>query len=244
MKKKIPLILGLTGGIATGKTTAAKMFLSLGAKVIDADSISHRLMDEDEELKKRLISAYSNEHVIPRGRDCSANYLLSGNEHVIPRGRDCSANYLSFGKDVLGKNGRIKRKELAALTFGNPSALRRLNKIMHPAIISRIRKELKESKQGVTVLDAPLLIEAGLSDMVDKLIVVKADKKIQISRARRKTGASEEEIKKRIQAQMPLSEKVARADYVIDNNGRLDETRKQVKEIWKEVNSSLQQNAA
>ncbi len=197
MKRKSLLIIGLTGGIATGKTTVAKMFASLGAKVIDADRISHRLMDEDEKLKKMLTS--------------------------------------TFGKDILDEKGRIKRKELAALTFGNPAALRRLNKIMHPAIISRIKKELKEYKEKVVVLDAPLLIEAGLSEFVDKLIVVKADEKIQISRARRKTGASEEEIKKRIRAQMPLSEKIAAADYVIDNNGRLDETRKQVEEVWKEV---------
>jgi len=217
-------------------------------------------MAEDDKLKKRLISAFGNEHVIPRERDCCANYLLSGNEHVIPRERDCCANYLlsgnehviprerdccanylSFGKDILDENGGIKRKELARLTFGNLAALRRLNKIMHPAIISRIKKELKESKQGVTVLDAPLLIEAGLGDIVDKLIVVKADEKIQISRCRQKTGVSEKEIKKRIQAQMPLSEKIALADYVIDNNGCLDETRKQVKQIWKEVGGTKAQ---
>ena len=192
--RKTPLILGLTGGIATGKTTVAKMFLSLGAKVIDADRISHRLMDENEKLKKILTS--------------------------------------TFGKDILDEKGRIKRKELAGLTFGNPAALRRLNKIMHPAIISRIKKELKENKQGVTVLDAPLLIEAGLGDIVDNLIVVKADERIQVSRCRQKTGASEQEIKKRIQAQVPLSEKIAAADYVIDNNGCLDETRKQVEQIW------------
>jgi len=202
MKKKIPFILGLTGGIATGKTTVAKMFASFGAKVIDADRISHRLMDEDKKLKERIISVFS--------------------------------------EDVLGKNGRIKRGRLAALIFDNPSALRRLNKIMHPAIISRIKKELKECKQKVAVLDAPLLIEAGLSELVDKLIVVKADEKIQVSRCRQKTGASKQEIKKRIRAQMPLSEKIAVADYVIDNNGRLDRTRKQVKEIWKGVNLSRQ----
>jgi dephospho-CoA kinase len=108
---------------------------------------------------------------------------------------------------------------------------------MHPEIIRAINKKIKEISRGIIVLDAPLLIEKGLQNLVDKLIVVTITRIKQIERIRRKTNLKRTDILKRIKAQMPLSNKVRLADFVIDNSKTLEETKKQVigirRLLWK-----------
>jgi dephospho-CoA kinase len=143
----------------------------------------------------------------------------------------------TFGRDILKQDKTIDREKLAKAVFNNKNLLKRLNKIMHPEIIRAINKKIKEISRGIIVLDAPLLIEKGLQNLVDKLIVVTITRSKQIERIRRKTNLKRTDILKRIKAQMPLSNKVRLADFVIDNSKTLEETKKQVigirRLLWK-----------
>lgn len=131
----------------------------------------------------------------------------------------------------------IDRKKLAQIVFKNKTLLRELNRITHPKIIRTIKKEVKRIKRGLVVIDAPLLIEAGLANFVDKIIVVNIGKERQIERLLKKTSLSKAEILQRLKLQLPLRNKIRWADFVIDNNGTIDKTRRQVEKIrrrlWK-----------
>ncbi len=137
----------------------------------------------------------------------------------------------TFGKDILNKDRTINRNKLAHIVFDNKNLLKILNKIMHPVVIGIIKSKIKTSKAKVIVLDAPLLIEAGLKDLVDKLIVVKIAKRKQLERMQHKTGLTKLDILKRIARQIPLENKVRLADFVIDNSGTRGETKRQVEII-------------
>lgn len=170
------MIIGVTGSIGTGKTTAAKMLQDLGAYVIDADAIVHRLLDKPE------------------------------------------------------------RKELAAYVFDNEQALKKLCGWIHPKVKKEIIERIKARKSGrAIVIDAPLLIECGLDKKCDYVVVVKASIENQLERARKKLSISKAQIRKRLKFQMPLREKISRADFIIDNNGTLRNTEKQARKIWEEL---------
>ncbi|MCM8795146.1 MAG: dephospho-CoA kinase [Candidatus Omnitrophica bacterium] len=195
LKKKI--IIGITGSFGSGKTTVARIFSRYGAKVIDADKIAHRLIQQDQRVYKRIVH--------------------------------------TFGEGILKKDKSIDRKKLARLVFTKKNFLEKLNQIMHPEIIRLIKKDIRNVKKGFVVLDAPLLLEAGLRTMVDKLIVVKINRRKQIQRLRRKTTLTPQEILKRINSQMPLRYKAKIADFVIDNSGNLSQTRSQINKIMSQL---------
>ena len=142
----------------------------------------------------------------------------------------------AFGKDILKKNRTIDRVKLARIVFDNKGLLKKLNKIIHPEVIRIIRNKIKKSRAKIIVLDVPLLLEAGLRRMVDKLIVVKIKRAEQLERIQRKFSFSREDILKRIKRQMPLQLKVRLADFVIDNSGTINRTKIQVREIWRKLN--------
>lgn len=139
----------------------------------------------------------------------------------------------AFGEKIFKKDGAVNRAELAKLVFSNSGLLSRLNGIIHPEVIRDIKSRINSSRSSFIVLDAPLLVEAGLAGTVDKLVVVKAAKDLQIRRLEGKIPISRADILKRIKCQLPLSEKIRLADFVIDNNGSIDKTKRQVKRIWK-----------
>lgn len=141
----------------------------------------------------------------------------------------------AFGKRILEAGGRVNRRLLARIIFSDKVSLDRLNSIIHPAVIRTIKKAIKKERRGLIILDAPLLVEAGLSDLVDKLIVVDITKKEQINRLKRKTSLNNSEINRIIHCQFPLSYKVRLADFVIDNSGSIKKTRKQAAKIWREL---------
>ncbi len=141
----------------------------------------------------------------------------------------------AFGHKALNEDGAIDRARLGRLAFGNGRLLLRLNRITHPEIARIIKKKIKASDAALTVLDAPVLIEAGLKKLADVLIVVDIRKATQIARVRARTGLARQAIAQRIAHQMPLRNKVRSADFVIDNNGARSHTRKQVKRIWEQI---------
>lgn len=141
-----------------------------------------------------------------------------------------------FGKCILDKKRNIDRKKLAGKVFSDKASLKKLNSIVHPEVIDRIKKSIARAGTGsVIVIDAPLLVEANLTGLVDKLVVVKAPMRRQVERAASKFGINEEEVLARIDKQMPMSRKLKFADFVVDNGGARSNTRKQVMKIWRRI---------
>ena len=195
------LIVGLTGGYASGKSTVAKMFVELGGVLIDADKLAREEVKPDKQAWFEIVA--------------------------------------HFGKGILLKNGEIDRKALGEIVFGSDAEREKLNAIVHPRVLDEELKAIEEIKgrelDAILILSVPLLIESGHYKLCDKIVVVIVDKDTQIKRLMERDGFSREESVRRISAQMPLSEKVTYADFVIDNSGSGQETELQVKEVFKKL---------
>ncbi|MCK4859386.1 MAG: dephospho-CoA kinase [Candidatus Omnitrophica bacterium] len=124
------------------------------------------------------------------------------------------------------------RQQIAKIVFKDNKKIKELEKILHPLVIKEIKKRFAVSEKRILVLDAPLLLETGLNKIVDKVVVVIASLKEQVSRAQKK-GFSRREILQRIDYQIALSEKIKQADFVVDNNKEIKKTKEQVKKIWR-----------
>ena len=140
-----------------------------------------------------------------------------------------------FGKDILNKAGEIDRKRLSGIVFSDKALLKRLTRIVHPAVIKEIRRYIRGAgEKNAVVVDAPLLLEANLADLVDKLVVVKCSKRRQIERCQEKFCMKKKEILQIIASQMPLKRKMEIADIVIDNSRTRSHTREQARKAWEE----------
>lgn len=140
----------------------------------------------------------------------------------------------AFGPAILDATGAIERKELARLAFATREAVRQLNAILHPPIVAEIDRRLTELEgqgQPLAIVEAALFIEAGSHRRFDRLIVVTCDREEKIRRFQRRNGGSRAEAEARLAAQLPDAEKARLADYVIDNSGSLEETRRQVRDL-------------
>ena len=204
------IIVGITGGIACGKTTVSELLAEKGAIPINADEIGHQLLKADSPVIGELVDA--------------------------------------FGQEILEESGDVSRKKLGAIVFNDKSAREQLNTILHPLIIQRsrtlARQLVMENPSCVVLLDAPLLIEAGAYNSVDLIVVVTASPETQLQRILERSQVqnrplSETEAQARIDAQMPVAEKVKYADVVIENEGALDELNKQVDALWEEFQKGL-----
>lgn len=142
-----------------------------------------------------------------------------------------------FGERVLGGRNEVDRKKLGKIVFADKALLKKLNRIVHPQVVEYIKGEVRKARSGaqVLVIDAPLLVEAGLAGLVDKLVVVKCSKTKQVERCEKKFYLKKREVLKRIVSQIPLKRKMAMADHVIENSGTRQETRKQVRKLWEEI---------
>lgn len=194
-------VLGITGGIATGKTTVTAMLRELGAETISADEIARESLAPGSETVEELVRR--------------------------------------FGDAILEPDGNVNRRRLGEIVFRDSEALSALNSITHPLIISIMKDRINEfrSRAGehdVLAAEIPLLIECGLFDLVDKVIVVAAEQQAQIIRLTTR-GLTNEEALYRVTAQMPLSEKLQFADEVIRTDMGLEDTKKQVEQMWKRV---------
>jgi dephospho-CoA kinase len=140
-----------------------------------------------------------------------------------------------FGQDILCHDGTINRKKLGGIVFADAAALRRLEAIVHPAVIVRTEELIDGSQEPVVVVEAIKLIEAGMHRTCDALWVVTCRKEQQLARLVKQRDLSEEEALQRIEAQPPQGAKLALADVVIDNSGSLTETWQQVKREWDKI---------
>ena len=207
------LKVGLTGGIAAGKSAVGEMFVALGAHLVQADRIAHSLMEPGQPVYNDVVR--------------------------------------HFGREILNRDGGINRAKLAELAFGDPavpeekrvSRIDELNRIVHPAVI-RSQDEWMvamglQDRHGVAIVEAALILEAGLSKRFDKLVVVTCAAEQRAARfaARQKVDleTARKEVERRMAAQLPDEEKVKAADYVIDNSGSLEHTREQVRQVWEKL---------
>lgn len=142
-----------------------------------------------------------------------------------------------FGPRVLRSNQEIDRKKLGRIVFSDHAALTKLNSIVHPPLIKEIKRQIKETNKKIIILDAALIIEAGLRKMVDKLVVVTAQKNQQLLRKQKSSGLKNKEVLARNKSQISQNKKLRFADFTIDNSRSISETRKQVfairRKLWK-----------
>lgn len=191
------MIVGLTGGIASGKSTVSNLFRKYGIEIVDADKVAKEVSEKKESIEK-----ISN----------------------------------IFGKDILDSDGKIIREKLREKAFKNRELLQELNKIIHPQVMEYFKRKKEEnSKDEILIFDIPLLYEAKMEYLCDKIIVVGIDVQKQIRRVVARDGSSEELAKKIIFNQMPLDEKIKKADIVIMNDGTLDELEAKVMKIYREL---------
>ena len=140
-----------------------------------------------------------------------------------------------FGKTILKPDSQIDRGKLAKIVFANQAALAKLNGIVHPVLIKEIKRRIKASRQKIVILDAALIIEAGLRKIVDKLVVVRAKRNQQILRKQKSSGLTKKQILERLKSQISQKAKLGFADFTIDNSRSISETRKQVLEIRRKL---------
>jgi len=195
------LIVGLTGGVASGKSIVSQILKEEGAYLVDADRIAREL--------------------------------------VQPRGSTCKKLIKAFGKEILQKDGSIDRKKLAVKVFSDPKQRGLLNHILHPRIKKEIRRQLKaigqKDPKAIVVIDAPLLIETGDHREMDKVIVVTSTVAQQMERLKKRAGMDQKEARKIIASQIPTEEKLKAADFVIRNEGSLDETARRTRRVFQEL---------
>ena len=201
------LKVGLTGGIASGKSVVGEMFAALGAHIIQADEISRQLMEPGEEVYREVVR--------------------------------------HFGSGILNPDGSVNRSRLAENAFGTsagtkPARVQELNQIVHPAVIRRQQEWMEQVAQrdprAVAMVEAALVLEAGMAESLDRLVVVtcRAEQRVErwATRLNVDKEAARREVARRMAAQLPEEEKIEAADYVIDNSGTLRETRRQVEEVY------------
>lgn len=140
-----------------------------------------------------------------------------------------------FGQDILDKRKSIDRRRLADKAFANRTALKRLCGVLHPIVIDRIKKQaagaVRRKRLSYVIIDGPLLIETGLHDYCDRLVVVIASLTKQVERAQAFKGMKVDDVMRRVSAQMPLSDKVVLADYIVNNEGDIKELRNVCREL-------------
>jgi len=193
-------VIGLTGGIGSGKSTVSQLLAELGAVILDADEIGHEAFKPDTEIWRQVVAA--------------------------------------FGRQILTPDGNIDRKKLGNIVFGNPESLSRLNQIMHPRMYALAKAQLEEyRRQGtrVVVLEAPLLLEASWTSLVDEVWVTTAPEATVLKRLEERTGLSQAESLTRLRSQLPAEERLKYADVVINTDCDMDELKAQVKELWQRL---------
>lgn len=194
------MIFGLTGGIASGKSTVTNLFRAEeGVSIVDADKVAREI--------------------------------------VAPGTRGLEMVVAAFGPDILQKDGHLDRPKLGAIVFADPTKRRLLDGILGLLIEQVIaeRTTLLQRKYPLVGVDAALIFEKGLDKQYKPVVVVAVDEEIQIARVMERDNFTREEAQARIKAQLPLAEKVARADFVIWNNEGLPELEAKVKKVLEQL---------
>ncbi len=191
-------VIGLTGGIGSGKSTVSRFLAELGAVIIDADRVGHEVLKPDTGGWREVVTA--------------------------------------FGRQILTPDGDIDREKLGEIVFGNAESLARLNQVMHPWMYNIVEAQLEEcQRQGVevVVVEAPLLLEAGWTSLVNEVWVTVAPEATVLRRLQERLGLSKPKSLARIHSQLSSEERVKHADVIIDTDCSLNELKARVGELWR-----------
>ncbi|OLB56757.1 MAG: dephospho-CoA kinase [Nitrospirae bacterium] len=195
------IVVGLTGGLATGKSSVARLFQDCGAIVIDADVLAREAVEPGRPAWRDIVRV--------------------------------------FGKKVLQPDRALDRRTLGRIVFGNRAKMKQLNAIVHPRVAreqNRLTREITSKElDAVIIYDAPVLIEAGAHNRMNKIIVVAADQATQIKRLCNRSHFSRAEALRRIRSQLPLAQKIKLADYVIDGTLSFEQTKNEVQRIYAQL---------
>lgn len=189
------LLIGLTGGIGSGKSTVSAGLLARGAVVVDADAIVHSLQVPGTPVFQAMVER--------------------------------------FGAEVVADDGTLNRQAVADVVFGDPEALRDLSQIVHPPVGEEIARRIEQeaATDHVVILDVPLLVEAGRDDLA-ALVVVDLDPEIALRRLVESRGMGEGDVRARMARQVSRDERLARADFVVDNSGSPADLRVALDALW------------
>jgi dephospho-CoA kinase len=200
------LILGVTGGIASGKSTVSHMLEDLGAPAIDFDILAREVVKPGQMALKNIVNL--------------------------------------FGPKILAADGTLDRPRLAQIVFDHPDKRKQLESITHPVILEAYQQRLKmlfrSKAHAIIQAVVPLLIEANLQKMCDKILLVYASPEIQLQRLMKRDHISYQNAQQRLQAQMPIDDKIRHADFIIMNDQSIDHARQQVETLWQSL-KALQQ---
>ena len=199
------LKVGLTGGIASGKSTARKLFETLGAYTIDADRLVADLYEPGQDGHAALVATY--------------------------------------GPGILREDQSVDRAKLAGIAFASPDEAKKLNALIHPIVHRHTERLLAEyartHQDGIVVVEATLMLESGSSARYDKLVIVDVDPAVQVERGVAR-GLPRDEVLRRIANQMPREQRLARADYVIDNSGDTGQLEAETRRVYALLREELE----
>ena len=198
------LTVGLTGNVASGKTSVADRWRESGVTVIDADRVGHAVLEEDAEAREALVR--------------------------------------EFGDGILTADGRIERAALGEAAFSAPGRIARLNAIVHPPLLERLDQELERAREAgseLAVVDAALVFEFGLGEVLDGIVLVTAPARIREDRLREARGMDAERFARIMETQMPDEEKVEASDYVIVNDGSIERLRAEADAVLAAIRDSM-----
>ena len=200
------LLLAVTGGIASGKSSVSKMLSAMGAPLIDFDLLARQVVEPGTQGYKDIVGY--------------------------------------FGKQVLQENGELDRKKLSDVVFSDLEKRKKLESFTHPHIYDEFFKALEQITQeqpdAIIQVSVPLLIEQNLQFLFDKLLVVHVKPETQATRLAARDGITKADAENIMKSQLPIDEKASYADFVIDNEGTLEDTYRQVKEAWESINKIRQ----
>ena len=188
------MIVGLTGGIASGKSTVSNYFREFGAEVLDADVVAKELSEKEENVAK-IIEI--------------------------------------FGNEILDENGNISRKKMRERAFLEKDKLKQLNELLHPQIIEVFKNKRENTKEDeIVIFDIPLLFEAGMENLCDTVIVVYISKRVQLERMMKRDRHGLDLAERIIESQMSMSDKIDKADIIINNNCTLEDLKNNVNVVY------------
>ena len=196
-------LVGLTGGIASGKSTVAKILQSLGAAIVNADDLAREVVEPGHEAWKEIVAA--------------------------------------FGADILQSDQTLDRQKLRTLIFNQPEARKRLESIIHPRVRALAEERIRQYAAAgypVVIYEVPLLFEGNLQEWLRPVILVACDVETQTARLQNRDHLTAADAEKHIAAQMSLKDKRRLADYVIENNGSLEDLERQTRQILEELKAT------